>query len=94
MRLTFAFSAMTNLIVAAVPNTQTGSAVTSTPVTRAIGSALGSQVIASVLAASAIGGAATSEGFRNAFYVAAAVALSRGRACDDDPAAASQRCSQ
>jgi len=66
-----AFAAMANLIVVAVRPEQTGVATGMNTVTRTVGGAFGSQVVASILAASAIGGHPTEHAFVVAFGVCA-----------------------
>jgi EmrB/QacA subfamily drug resistance transporter len=70
-----AFAAMPNLIVDAVPQGQTGEATGFNALVRSVGSSLGSQVTAAMVAGSAVGGALpTDDGFRAAFLVCAAIA--------------------
>jgi EmrB/QacA subfamily drug resistance transporter len=73
----FAFAAMPNLIVDAVPVHQTGEATGFNALVRAVGSSVGSQVSAAVLAGSAVaaGSPPTDDGFTAAFVICAAVAL-------------------
>jgi MFS family permease len=75
-----AFAAMPNLIVDAVPQSQTGEATGFNALVRSVGSSLGSQVSASVLAGSiaASGGLPTDGSFRTAFAISAGVALVAG----------------
>jgi MFS family permease len=69
-----ALAAMPSLIVAAVPADQTGVATGMNTVTRWVGGAFGSQVAASILAASAgADGRPTDSGFTTAFALTAAV---------------------
>jgi MFS family permease len=72
-----AFAAMPNLIVDAVEPTETGEATGFNALVRSIGSSLGSQVSASILAGSIIvaGGAPSDTSFRTAFFVGAGVAV-------------------
>jgi EmrB/QacA subfamily drug resistance transporter len=72
-----AFAAMPNLIVEAVPRHQTGEATGFNQVVRSVGSSLGSQVSAAVLAGSAVAatGLPTDGAFRTAFLVSAGGAL-------------------
>ena len=72
----FAFAAMANLIVEAVPPSQTGEATGINTLTRSVGASIGSQVSAAILAGSAIAGSAvpTDDGFTAAFLVSAGVA--------------------
>jgi EmrB/QacA subfamily drug resistance transporter len=68
-----AFAAMANLIVEAVPSSQTGVATGMNTVTRSLGGAVGSQVAGSVLASSVMASGLPSEhGFTIAFVLAAA----------------------
>jgi len=69
----FAFAAMPNLIVSAVPSTQTGQATGFNAVVRSVGSSVGTQLTAVVVAASAVDGVPRDSGFRNAYLVCAAV---------------------
>jgi MFS family permease len=74
-----AFAAMPNLIVDAVPQHQTGEATGFNALVRSVGSSLGSQVSASILAGSIVAGGLPSDGsFRTAFVLSAAVALVAG----------------
>jgi hypothetical protein len=75
-----AFAAMPNLIVDAVPQHQTGEATGFNALVRSVGSSLGSQVSASILAGSiATAGALPTEGsFKAAFAISAGVALVAG----------------
>jgi EmrB/QacA subfamily drug resistance transporter len=71
-----AFAAMPNLIVDAVPQHQTGEATGFNALVRSVGSSLGSQVSASILAGSIVAGGLPSDGsFRTAFVLSAGVAL-------------------
>ena len=71
----FAFAAMANLIVEAVPPVQTGEATGFNTLMRSVGAAIGSQVSAAILAGSMTAGGYPSEsGFTAAFLVSAAVA--------------------
>jgi MFS family permease len=70
-----AFAAMANLIVEAVPSSQTGVATGMNTVTRTLGGAVGSQVAGSVLASSVLSSGLPSEhGFTIAFVLAATAA--------------------
>jgi EmrB/QacA subfamily drug resistance transporter len=69
-----AFAAMPNLIIEAVPPHQTGEATGFNALVRSVGSSLGSQVSATILAASAVAGIATDAGFTHAFAVSAVIA--------------------
>jgi MFS family permease len=75
-----AFAAMPNLIVDAVPQEKTGEATGFNALVRSVGSSLGSQVSASILAGSiaASGGMPTEGSFTTAFSISAAVALVAG----------------
>jgi MFS family permease len=73
-----AFAAMPNLIIEAVPPTQTGEATGFNALVRSFGSSLGSQVSATILAASAVLGIPTDAGFTHAFTVSAVIALGAG----------------
>jgi EmrB/QacA subfamily drug resistance transporter len=73
-----AFAAMPNLIIEAVPPTQTGEATGFNALVRSVGSSLGSQVSATILAASAVSGIPTDAGFTHAFTVSAVIALGAG----------------
>jgi EmrB/QacA subfamily drug resistance transporter len=71
-----AFAAMPNLIVDAVPQHQTGEATGFNALVRSVGSSLGSQVSASILAGSIVaGGLPSDDSFTTAFVLSAAVAL-------------------
>ena len=74
----FAFAAMPNLIIEAVPPTQTGEATGFNALVRSVGSSLGSQVSATILAASAVAGIPTEAGFTRAFAISAIVAMCAG----------------
>lgn len=71
------FAAMPNLIIEAVPPHQTGEATGFNALVRSVGSSLGSQVSATILAASAAG-VPTDAGFTHAFAVSAVVAACAG----------------
>jgi EmrB/QacA subfamily drug resistance transporter len=73
-----AFAAMPNLIIEAVPMHQTGEATGFNALVRSVGSSLGSQVSATVLAASSVAGVATDSGFTHAFAVSAVIAACAG----------------
>jgi EmrB/QacA subfamily drug resistance transporter len=73
--IALAFAAMPNLILEAVPAQQTGEATGFNALVRSVGSSLGSQVSATILAASAVSGVATDAGFADAFLVSAGVAV-------------------
>jgi EmrB/QacA subfamily drug resistance transporter len=73
-----AYAAMPNLIIESVPPAQTGEATGFNALVRSVGSSLGSQVSATVLAASAVAGIPTDGGFTHAFAVSAAVAAAAG----------------
>jgi EmrB/QacA subfamily drug resistance transporter len=73
-----AFASMANLIVEAVPASQTGIATGMNTIVRTVGGAIGSQVAAGIVAATAAAsGAATERGFTLAF-AASAIALAVG----------------
>jgi predicted MFS family arabinose efflux permease len=72
----FAFAAMPNLIVAAVPPQRTGEATGFNQLVRSVGSSLGSQVSAAILAGTATATAGpTDAGYTAAFLTSAGVAL-------------------
>jgi hypothetical protein len=75
-----AFSAMPNLIVQAVPPTQTGEAIGFNALVRSVGASLGTQISAAVLAGSAAAGSAlpTDGGYGSAFLISGGVALLAG----------------
>jgi MFS family permease len=73
-----AFAAMSNLIMEAVPAHQTGEATGFNALVRSVGSSLGSQVSATVLATSAVAGILTDAGFTRAFAISAGVAVCAG----------------
>jgi MFS family permease len=73
--IALAFAAMPNLILEAVPVQQTGEATGFNALVRSVGSSLGSQISATILASTAVAGVAVDAGFRDAFLVSAAVAL-------------------
>jgi EmrB/QacA subfamily drug resistance transporter len=93
----FAFASMANLIVEAVPASQTGVATGMNTIVRTVGGAIGSQVAAGIVTATATAsGAATDRGFTLAFAasalalavgVAVAFAVPRRRAVRLEPAA-------
>jgi EmrB/QacA subfamily drug resistance transporter len=68
-----AFAAMANLIVQAVPATQTGVATGVNTITRTVGGAFGGQIVATIIANSAVAGQPTEHGFTVAFTVIAAL---------------------
>jgi EmrB/QacA subfamily drug resistance transporter len=76
----FAFAAMPNLIVDAVPATQTGEATGFNTLVRAVGASLGSQVMAAILAGSVVAGSPlpTEHGYTTAFVLGAVVAAGAG----------------
>ena len=82
-----AFAAMPNLIIEAVPAAQTGEATGFNALVRSVGSSLGSQVSATILAASAVAGIPTDAGFTHAFAVSAVVAACAGVAATVIPRA-------
>jgi MFS family permease len=66
----FAFSAMSNLVVEAVPPGQTGVATGMNANVRTIGGAVGSQIVASIIAAGIVQGALPKEhGYELSFIV-------------------------
>ena len=67
----FAFAAMANLIVEAVPAQQTGVATGMNTIVRTIGGAIGSQVAAGIVTATLVSGAPTDRGFTIAFAASA-----------------------
>jgi MFS family permease len=71
-----AFSAMPNLIVQAVPPTQTGEAIGVNALVRSVGASLGTQISAAILAGSAAAGSAlpTDGGYAAAFLISGGVA--------------------
>jgi EmrB/QacA subfamily drug resistance transporter len=71
--LTFALTAMTNLLLVGVPQEQTGEANGMNTMLRTVGGALGSQVVASLVVAG--GASPTDSGFTVAFAVCAGLAL-------------------
>jgi EmrB/QacA subfamily drug resistance transporter len=75
-----AYAAMPNLIVAAVPQEQTGEATGFNALVRAVGSSLGSQVSASLVAASVVSGSTvpSDSGFTTAFVVSGVIAACAG----------------
>lgn len=71
-----AFASLANLIVEAVPPTQTGIATGINTVMRTVGGAIGSTIGAAVIAGTVVGSAGPTEsGFRSAFLIAAAAGL-------------------
>lgn len=72
-----AYAAMPNLIVDAVPPEQTGQATGFNAVVRSVGSSLGSQVTAAILAGSVLASTKlpSDVGFADAFYISGAIAL-------------------
>lgn len=73
-----AYAAMPNLILEAVDPHQTGEATGFNALVRSVGSSLGSQVSATVLAAGAVAGVPRGSGFTDAFLVSAVVAAGAG----------------
>ncbi len=69
-----AFAAMPNLIIEAVPPEQTGEATGFNALVRSVGSSLGSQVAATVVASSAVAGIPQDAGYTRAFAISAGVA--------------------
>ena len=82
----FAFAAMPNLIVESVPPERTGEATGFNQLVRSVGSSLGSQISAAILAGSVVSGAPTDAGYTAAFLVSAGVALAAGDRLGADPA--------
>jgi predicted MFS family arabinose efflux permease len=74
----FAFAAMPNLIVQSVPPARTREATGFNQHVRSVGSSLGSQISAAILAGSVVAGAPTDAGYTTAFVVSAGVALAAG----------------
>jgi MFS family permease len=74
----FAYAAMPNLIIEAVPPHQTGEATGFNALIRSVGGSLGSQIAATVLASSAIAGVPTDAGYTDAFAISAAVGVCAG----------------
>jgi EmrB/QacA subfamily drug resistance transporter len=70
-----AFASLANLIVEAVPPTQTGVATGINTVMRTVGGAIGSTIGAAVIAGTVVGGVPSESGFRSAFLIAAAAGL-------------------
>ncbi|MCZ4494328.1 MAG: transporter [Conexibacter sp.] len=72
-----AYAAMPNLIVDAVPRHQTGQATGFNAVVRSVGSSLGSQLTAAILAGSVLGstGLPSDSGYTTAFVISGVVAL-------------------
>lgn len=71
----FAFAAMPNLIVEAVPREETGEATGFNTLLRNVGASLGSTVSAAILTASAASSGPTEAGYTVAFGVCAAIAI-------------------
>lgn len=71
----FAFAAMPNLIVASVPLSQTGQATGFNAVVRSVGSSVGTQVTAVVVASTVTLGFATEGGYVAAFVLCSVVSL-------------------
>jgi hypothetical protein len=69
---------MPNLVLEAVPPSQTGEATGFNALVRSVGSSLGSQVSGTLLASSAIGKLPRDSGFTHAFGVSAVVAVVAG----------------
>jgi sugar phosphate permease len=69
---------MPNLIIEAVPLHQTGEATGFNALVRSVGSSLGSQVTATIVAGSAVAGLPRDSGFTHAFLVSAIVAVFAG----------------
>ena len=73
-----AYAAMPNLILDAVDPHQTGEATGFNALVRSVGSSLGSQVSATVLAAGAVAGVPKGSGFTEAFLISAVIAAGAG----------------
>jgi EmrB/QacA subfamily drug resistance transporter len=71
----FAFSAMSNLVVEAVPAGQTGVATGMNANVRTIGGAIGSQIVASIIAGTVVAGALPKEHGYELSFIVLAVAL-------------------
>ena len=71
----FAFSAMSNLVVEAVPANQTGVATGMNANVRTIGGAIGSQIVASVIAGTIVAGALPTEHGYELGFIVLAIAL-------------------
>ena len=87
----FAFAAMPNLIVESVPPERTGEATGFNQLVRSVGSSLGSQISAAILAGSVVSGAPTDAGYTAAFLVSAGVALAAAHRLGADPARGRRR---
>jgi EmrB/QacA subfamily drug resistance transporter len=74
----FAYAAMPNLIIEAVPPHQTGEATGFNALIRSVGGSLGSQISATVLASSAVAGIPTDSGYSDAFAISAVVGVFAG----------------
>jgi EmrB/QacA subfamily drug resistance transporter len=74
----FAYAAMPNLIIEAVPPRQTGEATGFNALIRSVGGSLGSQIAATLLASSAVAGVATDSGYSDAFAISAGVGICAG----------------
>jgi MFS family permease len=75
----FAFSAMSNLVVEAVPAGQTGVATGMNANVRTIGGAIGSQIVASVIAGTVVAGALPTEhGYELGFIVLTVALIGAG----------------
>jgi EmrB/QacA subfamily drug resistance transporter len=85
----FAFSAMSNLVVEAVPASQTGVATGMNANVRTIGGAIGSQIVASVIAGTIVAGARPTEhGYELSFIVLAIALVGAGIAASLVPSRA------
>ena len=88
----FAFSAMSNLVVEAVPPGQTGVATGMNANVRTIGGSIGSQIVATVIAAGVVAGALPHErGYVVAFVVMGAALAAAGVAAAFVPSLAERR---
>ena len=82
-----AFAAMANLIVEAVPPSQTGEATGVNTLIRSVGSSIGSQVTAAILAGAVVAGSGLPPRAATAAYlVCAAVAVAAALLAVADPA--------
>jgi EmrB/QacA subfamily drug resistance transporter len=71
--IAFAFAAMPNLIVGAVPISQTSAATGFNAVVRSVGSSIGTQITAVVVASTVTSGFATNAGYVSAFVLCAGI---------------------
>jgi EmrB/QacA subfamily drug resistance transporter len=84
------FSAIPNLIVSAVPSTQTGEAIGVNTLIRSVGASVGTQVTAAIVAASVLAGSPlpADSGYTAAFLVCSGIAVLAGLAATLIPRAA------